>query len=46
MSGVELARIQENLRHLKLYKINDLLEGYLEGSVKNLSHFRVRCLHG
>ncbi|MBW1716818.1 MAG: IS21-like element helper ATPase IstB [Deltaproteobacteria bacterium] len=39
MSGVELARIQENLRHLKLYKINDLLESYLEeASRDNLSY--------
>ena len=39
MSGGELARIQENLRHLKLYKINDLLESYLEeASRDNLSY--------
>lgn len=31
----QLARIQENLKHLKLYKINGLLEGGLEEAAKN-----------
>jgi DNA replication protein DnaC len=35
MSSPQIARIQENLKHLKLYRIHGLLEGSLEEAAKN-----------
>jgi len=35
MSNPQLARIQENLKHLKLHKIHDLLDSSLEEASRN-----------